>query len=184
MTAADVTFSKSFHRWRRPALFWLWIAALVFMRTGTAQIMEGELRVTVRDPSGRAVAARIELVGRNPQFRTESQADSAGQARLPRLPSGVYRMGRRAAGFEEFVETVEIRSAIPQLKEITLKLGPVETEITVQATAPLMDPSQPGQVMQRGREQLEQTLGTTPGRSTVDVITTMPGWLVEANAVL
>jgi hypothetical protein len=154
------------------------------MRTGTAQIMEGELRVAIRDPSGRAVAARIELVGRNPQFRTESQADSAGQVRLPRLPSGVYRMAVRAAGFEEFVDTIEIRSAIPQLKEITLKLGPVETEITVQATAPLMDPSQPGQVMQRGREQLEQTLGTTPGRSTVDVITTMPGWLLEANAVL
>jgi outer membrane receptor for Fe3+-dicitrate len=38
--------------------------------------------------------------------------------------------------------------------------------------------------MQAGREQLQQTLGTTLGRSTIDVITTMPGWLLEANAVL
>ena len=35
-----------------------------------------------------------------------------------------------------------------------------------------------------GATQLEQALGTTLGRSTVDVVTTMPGWLLEANAVL
>jgi hypothetical protein len=146
--------------------------------------MEGELRVIVRDPDGRSVAARIELASRNPPFRTEVQADSMGQVRLQRLPPGVYRLAATSPGFEEFVDTIEIRSAVPQQKGITLKLAPVTTEITVQAKVPLMDPSQPGQVMQAGREQLQQTLGTTLGRSTVDVITTMPGWLLEANAVL
>jgi hypothetical protein len=154
------------------------------MRTGAAQIMEGELRVTVLDPSGHAVAARIELAGRNPRFRTEVQADSAGQVRLLRLPQGVYRLSAKRDGFQEYVDTIEIRSAVPQQKEITLKLGAFATEITVQGTAPLLDPLQPGQVMQAGREQLQQTLGTTLGRSTIDVITTMPGWLLEANAVL
>jgi tripartite-type tricarboxylate transporter receptor subunit TctC len=79
----------------------------------------------------------------------------------------------KSAGFAEFVETIEIRSAVPQQKEIVLKLAAVATEITVQAQVPLIDPLQPGQVMQAGREQLEQTPGTTLGRSTVDVITTM-----------
>jgi len=146
--------------------------------------MEGELRVTVRDPSGRAVAARVELAGRNPQFLTEAHADSAGRVRLLRLPQGLYRLAVRHDGFEEFIDTVEIRSAVPQEKEVTLKIGAVATEITVQATAPLLDPSQSGLVMQSGREQLDETLGTTLGRSTIDVITSMPGWLLEANAVL
>lgn len=146
--------------------------------------MEGELRVTVRDPDGRSVAARIELASQSPPFRTEVQADSLGQVRLLRLPPGVYRLVATSAGFEEYVDTIEIRSAVPQQKTISLTLAAVATEITVQARVPLMDPSQPGQIMQAGREQLQHTLGTTLGRSTVDVITTMPGWLLEANAVL
>jgi hypothetical protein len=157
---------------------------LAFVSTGTAQIMEGELRLTVRDPSGRAVAARIELAGRNPQFRIEGQTDSTGQVRFVRLPTGVYRLVVKNTQFEEFIDTVEIRSAVPQQREVMLTLAAVTTEITVQAKIPLLDPLQPGLVMQAGREQLEQTLGTTLGRSTVDVITTMPGWLLEANAVL
>ncbi|MBK5291592.1 MAG: TonB-dependent receptor [Acidobacteriia bacterium] len=150
----------------------------------SAQIMEGELRVVVRDPAGRAVAARVELASRNPQFRTEAQADSMGRARLPRLPQGVYRLRVTHDGFEEFVDTIEIRSAVPQKKEATLKIGAIATLITVQPAAPLLDRSQPGLVMQSGREQLEETLGTTLGRGMIDVITTMPGWLLEANAVL
>ena len=184
MTAAESLLLKVLRRWTLRALSGSWILALAFMRTGAAQIMEGELRVTVRDPSGRAVAARVELAGRNPQFRAEAQTDSAGRVRLLRLPQGVYRLAVTSDGFEELVDTIEIRSALPQEREIKLKIGTFATEITVQATAPLLDPSQPGQVMQRGREQLQETLGTTLGRSVVDVITTMPGWLLEANAVL
>ena len=184
MTAAECLSSESLRRWSLQAFLGLWTLALAFVRAGSAQIMEGELRVTVRDPDGRSVAARIELASRNPPFRTEVQADSAGQVRLLRVPPGVYRLVVKSAGFEESVDTIEIRSAVPQQKEIVLKLAAVATEITVQAKVPLMDPSQPGQVMQASREQLERTPGTTLGRSTVDVITTMPGWLLEANAVL
>ena len=35
-----------------------------------------------------------------------------------------------------------------------------------------------------GRLSLNRIPGTTPGRSTIDVVTTLPGWLLEANAVL
>jgi hypothetical protein len=161
------------------------VLAVLLVPAASAQVMEGELRVTVRDPAGRAVAARIELSGRNPQFLTEAQADSQGRARLRRLPPGVYRLQVTQPGFEEQSETVEIRSAVPLIRDVTLRLGAVETQITVQETAPpLLDTSQPALVMQSGRQQLDQTLGTILGRSTIDVITTMPGWLLEANAVL
>jgi hypothetical protein len=167
-----------------PPLCRLVAITLMLAPAMAAQIMEGELRLTVRDPAGRAVAAHVELAGRNPQFRAEARADSTGHARLRRLPQGVYRLAVTQVGFEQFVDEIEIRSAVPQEKEVTLKIGAVATEITVEAAAPLLDRAQPGLVMQRGREQLEETLGTTLGRSTIDVITTMPGWLLEANAVL
>src|SRR5262245_46010270 len=109
MTVAECLFWKSLRRWSLRAVLGLGILALLFPKAGAAQVMEGELRVTVRDPSGRAVAARIEVVCRNPQFKTAAQADVLGQARLPRLPQGVYRLVARSDGFEEFVDTIEVR---------------------------------------------------------------------------
>lgn len=163
---------------------WFALLVLVLLQNAAAQIMEGELRLTVRDPAGRAVPARIELSGQSPQFSAGGEADSSGRLRLLRLPQGVYRLAVTHDGFQPFSQTIEIRSALPQSKTVTLNVATVTTEITVREAAPLLDPSQPSLVMQRGRQQLDEALGTTPGRSVVDVITTMPGWLLEANAVL
>jgi hypothetical protein len=156
----------------------------VLIGAASAQIMEGELHVRVRDPAGRAVAAHVEIAGQNPQFRAEAQADPTGQVRLQRLPQGVYRIAVTHPGFRDFTDTVEIRSAVPQEQVVTLKLGAISTEITIQEAAPLLDTSQPVLVMQRGREQLDEAQATMLGRSVIDVITSMPGWLLEANAVL
>jgi outer membrane cobalamin receptor len=146
--------------------------------------MEGELRISVRDPAGQPVASRIELAARNPQFFAAAQADTAGEAVLRRLPAGVYQLRIRQGGFAEFSRTVEVRSAVPQAIEITLQLGVVTSEITVEDAAPLLDPARPEVALHAGREQLDQAMGTTLGRSTIDIVTTMPGWLLEANAVL
>lgn len=149
-----------------------------------AQIMEGEVRVTVRDPSGRPVRAMVELSGRSPQFLAQAQADEQGVARLLRLPAGVYRLAVRQGGFREFTRNVEVRSALPQEIEVTLEIGVLTTQVTVAGEAPLLDASQPSLVVQLQRQQLDQALATTMGRSTIDAVTTMPGWLLEANAVL
>lgn len=149
-----------------------------------AQIMEGELRVMVHDPDGRPVQARVEIAGRNPEFRIVGESDRDGQARFQRLPPGIYALVVERSGFARHEETVEIRSAVPQQREVTMRVGVVATEVTVTDTAPLLDSAQPAMVLQAGRQQLDETLGTTLGRSTIDVVTTMPGWLLEANAVL
>jgi hypothetical protein len=158
--------------------------ALVLPFEAIAQVAEGELRVTVQDPDGRPVSARVELVGRNPDFRAVADTDASGEVRLQRLSLGVYGLFVERTGFARFEETVEIRSAVPQQKTVALRLGTIASEVTISDTAPLLDSGQPSLVLQAGREQLDETLGTTLGRSTTDVITTMPGWLLEANAVL
>ena len=146
--------------------------------------MDGELRIRVHDPDGRGVPAQIELNSRNPQFQTELRADQLGRTVLRRLPLGVYRLSVRHPGFQDFNDTVEIRSAVPHRRDVVLRLSVLATEVTVSDPAPLLDPGQPALIMRRGRQQLEQSLGTTLGRSTVDIVTTLPGWLLEANAVL
>lgn len=148
------------------------------------QVMEGEVRVTVRDPMGRPVPATVGITGRNPRFEAMAQADEHGVARLQRLPAGIYRLAVRQDGFQEAAKTVEVRSPVPQEIAVTLQVGVVATQVTVTGQAPLLDTSQPGLVTQLQRQQLDQALGTTLGRSTIDAVTTMPGWLLEANAVL
>ncbi|MBI1355843.1 MAG: TonB-dependent receptor [Acidobacteria bacterium] len=167
-----------------PLFFALPLLAALLTAALSAQVMDGRLEVKVTDPSGRPVPASVRLEGRSPDFSATAEADDEGRAALRRLPPGVYQLLVRQPGFEDAVEPVEIRSAVPQTIEIQLQLGAVRDAVTVEAEPPLLDPLQPSRPMRAGSRQLSETLGTTLGRSTIDVVTTMPGWLLEANAVL
>lgn len=146
--------------------------------------MDGQLRASVTDPSGRPVAAHVALSGRNPEFLVETDADQTGEAVLRRLPPGIYELRVTRDGFADSVSRVQVRSAVPLALEVRLRIRAVETQISVESTAPLLDPLQPNVVYRASRDQLEEALGTTLGRSAADIVTTMPGWLLEANAVL
>ena len=128
--------------------------------------------------------AEVELTGRSPLFDAQAQTDSEGRARLLRVPPGAYRLTVRQSGFAEFSTTVEIRSAVPRDISIALEVAGTTTAITVTDTVPLLDAMQPALVMRVGRTQLDDIAGNTLGRSAVDVVTTLPGWLLEANGVL
>ena len=148
------------------------------------QVMDGRLVVTVVDPNGGAVPARVEIFGRSPELTATADTGADGRATLHRLPPGLYELLVLHPDFEEHSQTVEIRSAVPKAVEVRLNLKPVAAEVTVHSTPPLFNPRGPSRPVRVGSESLQQTLGTTLGRSTVDVVTTMPGWLLEANAVL
>src|SRR6201999_3142008 len=52
------------------------------------------------------------------------------------------------------------------------------------AAATLIDPDQAGSVSQVGATQIQDRVGSLPGRSLQDLVDTQPGWLYEGNAVL
>ena len=163
------------------------MAALLLSGLGAqclGQDMSGRIAVRVTDPAGRGVPAQIELVGRSPAFAARATADSDGRAVLTRIPPGTYRLAVGHDGLAPEVRSVEVRSSVPRNVDIALRLETVREQISVVAEPPLLDPRVPSQPVQEGRTQLDRTLGTTVGRSVVDVVTTMPGWLLEANAVL
>ncbi|MYC67795.1 MAG: TonB-dependent receptor [Acidobacteriia bacterium] len=148
------------------------------------QVMDGRLEVRVIDPSGQGVPAALELVSRSPQFVAGAVADAEGRATLHRIPPGTYLLTARHEGFEIAERRIALQSAVPRVVEIALSVATVREEVTVRAPAPLFEPYRPSQGTRSGRDDLEQALGTTLGRSTVDMVTAMPGWLLEANAVL
>lgn len=151
---------------------------------GVAQVMDGQIEVRVLDSDGRGVPAGVELASSTQQFSAQAFADAAGRALFRRIPPGVYLLSVGHQGFATDERTVEVRSAVPQSVQVELAVATVEEAITVRASAPLFEPSRPTMGTRTGREALDRALGTTLGRSAIDVVTAMPGWLLEANAVL
>ena len=160
-------------------------ASLIAMEPiGFSQVMDGRVEIRVVDPSGQGVTAALELASSSPQFVATAAADTEGRAVLRRIPPGTYLLSARHPGFDDTERTVDVRSAVPQSIRIAMVLATVKEEVTVRSPVPLFEPYRPSQGTRVGRDSLDQALGTTLGRSTIDVVTTMPGWLLEANAVL
>src|SRR5690606_14024790 len=101
----------------------VWLCAGFSLLPSPAQVMDGQLSVTIADPSGQPVPAQVQLEGRNPQLLVQAQADSSGEAVLRRLPPGVYELRVRQDGFSDSVSRVEIRSAVPQSIAVQLQIG-------------------------------------------------------------
>ena len=159
-------------------------ALIAFGPAGLSQVMDGRLEIRVLDPSERGVPAALELASSSPQFVARTSADSDGRAVIHRIPPGTYLLSASHPGFEFAQRMVEIRSAVPQSIRVAMAIATVAESVTVDSTVPLFEPFQPSQGTRAGREALDRALGATLGRSIVDIVTSMPGWLVEANAVL
>jgi hypothetical protein len=103
---------------------------------------------------------------------------------VQRLPYGIYQLEIRQPGFAGTSEFVEIRSSIPTEYAIQLRLPSVNESLTVTAADTLIDPDQAGSVSQIGSDDVQNRLGSVPGRSLQDLVNSQPGWLYEGNAVL
>ncbi len=146
--------------------------------------MDGRLTVRVVDPRGQGVPAALALASGSLQFTANVLADAEGRAVLRRIPPGAYLLTVRHPGFETVERHIDLMSAVPRNVRVALAVATVQEEVTVRAAPPISAPYRPSHGTRAGRENLELALGTTLGRSTVDVVTAMPGWLLEANAVL
>ncbi len=155
-----------------------------FIQAVLAYRLEGEISLLVRDPTGAPLIAHVKLSSRLSTFAAESDADDGGRWRARHLPFGPYLLQVSHAGFADYSGSIEIRSEIPQVREITLALEKMETAIQVLDSASLLDPRQAGTVFQVERRELEQKPFSTPGRGATSIVNTLPGWLMEANSVL
>jgi hypothetical protein len=142
------------------------------------------LRLHVADPSGRGIQATIHLLSQANQYSAQLETDKLGNIDVARLPYGIYRLEVGQSGFAPAAETVAIRSSIPVVHSVLLKLAPVEETVAVQAANTLIDPEQPGNVDQVGSSFIQHRLAAIPGRSLQDLVNSQPGWLYEGNAVL
>lgn len=149
----------------------------------SAQVNTGELRLKVTDGVGSGINASVTVSNEANQYRSTFTTDSSGERDVKTLTYGVYLIRVEKQGFTAITEKVDVRSAIPVAQSIVLSVAPVTTSVEVN-TAPLIDPYRPSSVMQIGSQQIQDRLGSLPGRSVQDLINSQPGWLYEGNAVL
>ncbi len=143
----------------------------------------GELRLRVTDAGGLGLKVSVAVSSDANQYRSTFTTDTLGEVDIKKLAYGIYLVRANQPGFTGITETIDIRSAIPIAQSITLAVAPVTTSIDVDAS-PLIDPYRPSSIMHIGREQIQNRMGSLPGRSVQDLVNSQPGWLYEGNAVL
>src|SRR5229473_1559221 len=159
-------------------LLLLWTAAQ-FGQSNT-----GEFRLSVTDPAGLPIQSAVELVSEANQLRQTLETDPQGTLVAKRLPFGQYRIEVSRNGFATFTDLVDIESALPTQYHVTLSLAPLQSQLTVNPDATLLDLHQTGTLNQIGADTLQHRATALPGRSLPDLVNTQPGWLLEANGIL
>ena len=149
-----------------------------------AQANTGELRITVKDPSGLPLEAHVELASQANQYVRQFDTGADGRVTAKRLPFGLYTVKVSRDGFGPASQLIDIRSAIPMDLTIALPLGEVKTTVDVAADATLVDPADVSSANRIGNATLQDRLTAQPGRSLGELVNQEPGWLFEANGIL
>ncbi len=149
-----------------------------------AQVNTGELRLRITDPADLGVKTSAQLVSDGSHYNNTFTTNESGLASFTHLPYGVYLVKVSPRGFAPVEKVIDIDSAIPVETNIKLQVAGVTTVVNVSDADTLIDPDQPSSIMQIGTKQVEDRVGSLPGRSVQDLVNTQPGWLYEGNAVL
>lgn len=126
----------------------------VWSPAAIAQTISGDLFVNVYDASSAVVAgAKLELVEINTRVKQDSITDSLGNALLPQLKPGNYRLSVSAPGFQK-KDVTDIRIQVGQRArvDVEMSVGQVTESITVSAAGATLLNSESaaiGQVMEQ-----------------------------------
>jgi len=148
------------------------------------QSNSGELRLKVTDPTGLGVKTTVRIVSQANQYHHALETNEQGLLDVQRLHYGIYQLQIRQPGFAEVSQALDIHSSIPAEILIHLVISAINESVTVTATNTLIDPDQSGSVNHVGTDEIQNRLGSVPGRSLQDLVNSQPGWLYEGNAVL
>ena len=100
------------------------------------------------------------------------------------LPFGRYRLQVARTGFATQELLIEVRSAVPVPKSVTLTVAAAETTVEIREQGTLLDTEGTGAAQHLGPDVLESRKSSAPGRSLIDLVDQQPGWLLEANGIL
>ena len=110
-----------------------------------AQSGRGTITGIVKDPSGAVVpGADITITEKNTGVVTRTVSTEAGAYRAPYIPPGTYQLTAALAGFKTAVaDNIQVMLGQTVTVDFNLEVGQVSDQVTVMATAPLLESSTP-----------------------------------------
>jgi Carboxypeptidase regulatory-like domain/TonB-dependent Receptor Plug Domain len=120
----------------------LFTAALGLAPESHAQMGGNSVAVagTVTDQSG-AVIPNATVTLHNPVsgFEASATTDASGNFKIPNVPFNPYHMTVKAAGFSDYVQDVDVRSAVSPALKISLQLAGTTQTVTVEGGNDLIE---------------------------------------------
>jgi len=123
-----------FKRMRRYALVYL-VGVFLFTASGArAQGSAGSIEGTVKDQSGAVIAgATIEVANSVSGFHRSATTGVDGSFKFTNVPFNPYHIVVSASGFASYTQDVDVRSSVPTVAQISLKIAAVGNSVTVEA---------------------------------------------------
>lgn len=126
------------------------------------QRLTGEIRLEVKDPMGKPVAASGKLESLSTGVVRSFQADAQGRFTFAGVPYGRYRLEVRQEGFAAQSLLIDVQSATPVAQVVTMAVGNLAFKVDVIATTPLpgvdLEPNQiPTPVQTATQREIEQS---------------------------
>jgi outer membrane cobalamin receptor len=165
---------------RLPVAIFVFAALLVGQSGGTVEVV-------ARDASGAAVAnATVVLAlaaGGGEQVR---RTDADGRARFGNLAWQRFRITVAAMNFEASEVVTSVRSNVPELLEVVLRVAGASESLVVmdRADRTAVDPEQTGSRTLITREAIEQLAKSGGSRGIEQVLATFPGFAQNANGAI
>jgi outer membrane receptor protein involved in Fe transport len=114
------------------------LAVLLFAALALhAQSPQGEIRVQVKDPSGAAMEASGKLESSALRTQRSFQTDTQGTYTVGNLPYGRYRLEISKDGFVTQSAQIDVQSATPISRTITMALSGQASKVDVVSATPL-----------------------------------------------
>ncbi|MGH9845259.1 MAG: TonB-dependent receptor, partial [Blastocatellia bacterium] len=103
----------------------------------SAQTPTGAIHVTVNDPAGKAIAAEGKLVNLATGVERNFETNAQGRLDLDQLPFGRYRLEVSYAGFAAQSVLLDVQTASPIVRTLTLTIASLAFNVDVIAATPL-----------------------------------------------
>jgi hypothetical protein len=118
------------------SLLLLCVTALLVSSASAQSVASGTIEGTVLDQTGAVISgASVEIHNPVSGFQQTVSTDANGQFHLANVPFNHYHVTVNYTGFAQVERDVEIRSAVPVKANFTLKPGPANVSVTVEASS-------------------------------------------------
>jgi hypothetical protein len=167
-------------RFIRRVLFVVAVILAGLVHAAAAQNI-GTVTGTVKDQQGLAIpGATVVLANRVSQTKQEAVADDMGRFTFANVPFGTYVLSASLSGFAPVEQVADVRSSVPLVREVEMRIGGVTETVNVAADA-LLEASSVGSRVALGAAMIDQLPSPTPSKQVSSMLLSVPGFIPSQN---